>query len=83
MLMPGIVLRSHRPILCRGGGVEVHINSHRGHAQGYTVGQHEGTGGMREANTVVYWGGGGIAGLQGQRRAEPLFLSAQRVGGGW
>lgn len=83
MLMPGIALRSQRPILRRVGGVEVHINSHGGHAQGDTMGQHERTGGMGEADAVVYWSGGGIAGLQGQRRAENLFLSAQRVGMGW
>lgn len=83
MFMSGIAPRSLRPILRRGGGVEMHINSHRSLAQGDTVGQHEGTGGMGEADTVVHWGGGGIVGLQGQRRAETLLLSAQRVGRGW
>lgn len=67
-------------LLARGWRVEVHIHSHRGHAQGHAVGQQEGRETVGDIDAVTHRSWGGIGGLEGQGRPQTLFLGRCWIG---
>ncbi len=84
MLQPGVHLLawgSKSRAGCWGGRrVEVHFHSHRGHAQGHAMGQQEGRETVGDIDAVAYGSWGGIAGLDGQGRAQALLLGRCWIG---